>query len=276
MVPSEHAPSSSTSHEVDLAHVPASEAPLELRLFRLLTLAGFVVPVFVIVPLNILQGLSTWLNVALVGFGLLCLVLYRESETRPPQVRTFVALAFLVTDASWLFGGGSSGSIPMFLVVVVMLVVVFFAGRTRLYVLGLCLLNAEALVWIEFHRPGWIVAFATLADRRVELYAGAVTSTLMGAVVIWTVVSSYRIEHARLQSANERLQHTLDEVRTLEGLLPICAWCKKIRDDEGYWQRIDKYVTEHTAATFTHGICPECESKLGSVSDDAPTADEPG
>lgn len=54
------------------------------------------------------------------------------------------------------------------------------------------------------------------------------------------------------------LQTALREIKTLSGLLPICAWCKKVRDDEGYWKKIDVYVTEHSDATFTHGICPDC------------------
>jgi sigma-B regulation protein RsbU (phosphoserine phosphatase) len=57
------------------------------------------------------------------------------------------------------------------------------------------------------------------------------------------------------------LQSTLDNVRRLRGLLPICAYCKRIRDDRNYWQRVEVYVSEHTDATFTHGICPSCLEK---------------
>jgi hypothetical protein len=48
----------------------------------------------------------------------------------------------------------------------------------------------------------------------------------------------------------------------LSGLLPICAWCKKIRDDGGYWSKIEAYLSERTDAQFTHGICPECNDKM--------------
>lgn len=65
-------------------------------------------------------------------------------------------------------------------------------------------------------------------------------------------------ERARLVEAKTQLEHTLAEVKTLQGLMPICAWCKKIRDDEGLWTQIEQYVTEHTDAKFTHGLCPEC------------------
>ena len=51
-------------------------------------------------------------------------------------------------------------------------------------------------------------------------------------------------------------------VRVLAGLLPICASCKKIRDDAGFWHSVEKYMQDHTDATFTHGICPDCTEKL--------------
>jgi hypothetical protein len=50
-------------------------------------------------------------------------------------------------------------------------------------------------------------------------------------------------------------------VKTLSGLLPICAWCKNIRDDQGYWERIETYIANHTDASFTHGLCPSCATK---------------
>ena len=54
------------------------------------------------------------------------------------------------------------------------------------------------------------------------------------------------------------LQEALTNVRQLSGLLPICAYCKRIRDDADYWQQIEQYLVKHSEAQFTHGICPEC------------------
>ena len=69
----------------------------------------------------------------------------------------------------------------------------------------------------------------------------------------------------RLRRANDALRTRTREledahakIKTLRGLIPICATCKKIRSDEGYWQQIEQYLTEHSEADFTHGICPEC------------------
>jgi len=55
-----------------------------------------------------------------------------------------------------------------------------------------------------------------------------------------------------------QLQEALTNIKTLQGLLPICAACKKIRDDQGYWHQVEEYIGQHSAAQFTHGICPDC------------------
>jgi len=57
------------------------------------------------------------------------------------------------------------------------------------------------------------------------------------------------------------LQDALAQIKTLKGLLPICMYCKKIRDDKQYWQQVESYVTTHTEAQFSHGICPDCYKK---------------
>jgi sensor domain CHASE-containing protein len=60
----------------------------------------------------------------------------------------------------------------------------------------------------------------------------------------------------------EKLQSSLAEIKTLSGLLPICSHCKKIRDDRGYWNTLEKYIHDHSDATFSHGICQECSDKI--------------
>lgn len=58
-----------------------------------------------------------------------------------------------------------------------------------------------------------------------------------------------------------QLRTALQNIKTLRGLLPICAWCKKVRDDQGYWKGVEDYIEEHSDAMFTHGICPDCLKK---------------
>jgi CheY-like chemotaxis protein len=69
-----------------------------------------------------------------------------------------------------------------------------------------------------------------------------------------------KLENQREELIKE-LQEAMSKIKTLSGLIPICAWCKKIRDDQGYWQTVEQYVKEHSQAEFTHGMCPECQKK---------------
>jgi hypothetical protein len=67
------------------------------------------------------------------------------------------------------------------------------------------------------------------------------------------------------------LRSALAEVKTLQAILPICSYCKKIRDDENYWQSVEAYISRHTNATFSHGICPSCfEREVQPDLDSAP------
>jgi sigma-B regulation protein RsbU (phosphoserine phosphatase) len=67
---------------------------------------------------------------------------------------------------------------------------------------------------------------------------------------------------AELASRVKELELALTNVKLLQGLLPICCYCKKIRDDKNYWQQVDTYVADHSEAQFTHGICPDCRDKI--------------
>jgi len=70
-----------------------------------------------------------------------------------------------------------------------------------------------------------------------------------------------REKEGQQQALISQLEEALVEIKTLKGCIPICATCKKIRDDEGYWEYLEAYISKHTDATFTHGICPTCFEK---------------
>lgn len=65
-------------------------------------------------------------------------------------------------------------------------------------------------------------------------------------------------QRRELELMNDRLTKALADVRELSGLLPVCAWCHRLRDDQGYWSKVDSFLERHTRAEITHSICPEC------------------
>jgi hypothetical protein len=76
------------------------------------------------------------------------------------------------------------------------------------------------------------------------------------------LIEEKKIAETEREKVIEDLKAALNEVKTLQGFLPICASCKKIRDDTGYWNQIEQYIQKHSDAKFSHSICPECMEKL--------------
>ena len=105
--------------------------------------------------------------------------------------------------------------------------------------------------------------FVIVGDTPVQAFLEKIVGYLLGfmllAVGIWRWLPKV-IEHQEMVAAN--LKKAKDEVNILRGLLPICASCKDIRDDKGYWKQIEAYITEHSDAKFSHSICPSCMEKL--------------
>jgi hypothetical protein len=78
-----------------------------------------------------------------------------------------------------------------------------------------------------------------------------------------TVLNNELANTARqLRRRQRELQEAYDRIRKLSGMLPICSHCKKIRDDDGYWNQVETYVSDHSDASFSHGLCPECAREL--------------
>jgi HAMP domain-containing protein len=85
---------------------------------------------------------------------------------------------------------------------------------------------------------------------------------LIGIVESFQDITNRKILEKEKEKLIEELQASLNKVKLLSGFLPICASCKKIRDDKGYWKQIEAYIKDHSEAEFSHGICPECAKKL--------------
>jgi GAF domain-containing protein len=101
--------------------------------------------------------------------------------------------------------------------------------------------------------------------RRLQAFASH-AATAIGNARLYGEAQQELAERRRAEKERERLilelQDALAKVKTLRGLVPICSSCKKIRDDEGYWNQLETYIQEHSEVEFSHGICDECAKKL--------------
>ena len=137
--------------------------------------------------------------------------------------------------------------------------------RTKKYLAGGVIISAVLLM--VFRRAMSLYRYLGSETFAFDLVAEGValaTSLLFFAGILYVT----RIIESESRSRREKeemiagLRNALAEIKTLKGIVPICASCKKIRDDKGYWNRLEKYLSEHLAAEFSHGLCPQCADKL--------------
>ena len=119
----------------------------------------------------------------------------------------------------------------------------------RLQVRQICELRMNPRNAPEFYARLQSTATENVGDKAVQIRTAVIDIT-----------KRKRAEDEREKLIGE-LQTALSKIKTLTGLLPICASCKKIRDDSGYWRQLEQYISDHTNAMFTHGMCPECCEK---------------
>jgi hypothetical protein len=90
----------------------------------------------------------------------------------------------------------------------------------------------------------------------------------MSIAMVWTIAAlllwNQRLEREREKALEERAQ-AVARLKVLQGLIPICAWCKRIRDGEGHWHQLERYLRTHSEADFTHSLCPNCAGTMGNA-----------
>jgi hypothetical protein len=152
-----------------------------------------------------------------------------------------LSIAIFIIDTSIPLG--VAGGVPYILVVLISL------SSPRKILPIYMAIGGSILTVIGFYSsPSGGELWKVLFNRSLALFA------------IWTTA----ILSVQMKNIQEEREKTLLDLKILSGLLPICASCKKIRDDKGYWNRIESYISNHSEAEFTHGICPDCAKKLYS------------
>lgn len=251
---------------------PGFVTEIELRLYKQLTIIATVLSFFLIIPLNLLQRIPVQVDIAVAVFGIASVLLYLIAlKNRIYPTGFFLAILSLL-NYSWFYNAGSTGSVPYYFFVAIIYLVFFFRGWKRLVLMFMTLTNVILLMTLEILHPEMLVLFASNGDRMTDQITGIITASMGAFAILWAIVSTYDREHERGKELNDSLTEVLDisiqktaelelslsEIKTLQGLLPICACCKKIRDDYGLWTRVEEYISSHTEAEFTHGLCPDC------------------
>lgn len=233
-------------------HMPVEEQ--RKRSFLALFLGILVLSLTILGVLNSMDGelttpdLVVWLGFA---FGLLSLLALRYLKNVEPIFSLGFAITLAILTYETAVGNGGGMAFLWF----------YFFPLATFFLFG----KTGGLLWVLL---SWVIAAGLLVfDLGTYSYPFAtgvrfwVTYTLV-CILSYGLESSRSHYYNRLLIEKNALEAALQQIKTLHGLFPICASCKKIRDDTGYWHQVESYISRHTEAEFSHSICPECRMKL--------------
>jgi hypothetical protein len=227
---------------------------------------------------NSIIGLSI-ISIIITGvIGVLYMWLYiksRRATTYQPVLWLYILLGVILLVITWLFNGGVDGSDTFVSMVALVALMVVLTNRRYLLVSIVFFPTMTMLFLLEYLFPDLISTYINRDQRFLDVYLTFVVATIVIYSIVSLILNSHNQEKrnldeanrllegkmAALNTANKKLEEALTKVQVLSGLLPICSSCKKIRDDEGYWNQIEGYIQKHSSAQFSHGICPECAKK---------------
>jgi len=140
------------------------------------------------------------------------------------------------------------------------------------YAAGIFFLLPVIIAGIQYGLPGGLISGALSLPLSILLFKILKSwpfvlipqslIPLAAMITIGSTVGYISTLNKKLKSTNDQLRKAFQDIKTLSGLIPICSNCNKVRDDEGYWRKVEEYISTRTDARFTHGLCPECQKKL--------------
>ncbi|GFO61547.1 hypothetical protein GMST_38720 [Geomonas silvestris] len=200
----------------------ADEISLEVRFFRLICLTVSFVALVLVLPTNLIQDLSPYLNLVVVLYGAASLLIYYRSWRGSQHFVGFYLLTLVLLAIAWFLNAGSSGSIGYYFFACSMYPVIFFRGRTRQAMFLLLVLVVCGLLLLDFRSPQLVIPYKSGLDRLLDLSTGFSFSALIFALVFWVVITTLERElderrkaEAAARQERDRAQGYLDTVETL-------------------------------------------------------------
>ncbi len=210
---------------------------------------------------------SSWSN-----FGSLWMSWWLGDAVGDVVVAPFIVLWW--TTRPWWLNARQVGEGALALLILILLGQIVFGNwfgfDTRNYPIEI--LNIPVIIWAALRFNQREIATGSFVLSLIAIYGSLhghgpfarysanapllLVEIFIGITAVMALAAGAVVSERRKLTVD--LQHALASVKTLNGLLPICAWCKKIRNDTGYWEEVESYIRDHSELSFSHGICPDC------------------
>jgi hypothetical protein len=233
-------------------------ADLEVRLYHLICWVGTVTTFFVLLPVSVMQTAPWQVKATIVTFGVVCLALGLVARPGRLFPDVLVGLLLAALTVCWFLVSGAASSVGAFYELALLLVVAITRGWRRVAWVAVWAADVVAVIVAEYLHPDWIAAIPGRGEHLADVAAGLLVCGVAVGGMAAGVVAAYGRDRRELGKLALDVSRKSAEIRTLRGLLPMCAWCKKVRNDAGLWTQIEQYVAANTEAMVSHALCPDC------------------
>lgn len=208
-------------------------------------------------PLFVIQSIATLIMIVVAFF--------RKSLPYAIKITSLLLLLYLLGTASSI-NFGLAGFITEYLMLAILFGVVFLGKKWALIIfttsfviiLTIAVLTTKGIVSPVVS----IDAYALHLSSWIGILTGFGMVAALAIIVVGEIGYSLSDKMTELKKKNDELKIAHDAINRLQGIIPICAQCKKIRDSEGYWSQVESYIEKHSEAKFSHGICEQCADEL--------------
>lgn len=192
----------------------------------------------------------------------------RKTRNYQPLVTPVILYFFVVMIVSWLANDGIKGAGAYFFFLLMTSGILLLKQPFSQFMIAI-VATLIVLLAVEYFFPSWFIGYKNNTQRFFDVGISLILCLVFNGMIIHTVFREY-LRERKLKDAllaqtikdKEEMIQAHNEIRILRGCLPICASCKKIKDDSGYWNQIEEYLRDHSEVKFSHGICPDCIQRL--------------
>lgn len=193
------------------------------------------------------------LDVVATSFALCVYFLSLRTKRYELYAIPAIVIFLTVVTMSWFMFHGLKGGTPFYFFILLVASIAILKKPYKYIGIAVIMLVVVSLLLVENFNPG-LYFNMDYGQRLIDTS----TSFFLCLIIVLFMTNTILSEHAK---DKEKLKRAYEEIKTLKKFLPMCARCKKIRDDKGYWAQIEEYFSKHSDIEFSHGLCPECYKK---------------
>lgn len=243
---------------------------LENRIFNLViflvSVAGTITTTYNIILHN--HIILTICSATVVLLSILAVLYSSKTGKYQSLVKPVIFYLLMIMIISWIGNDGTKGATPYFFFILLTIGILLLKKPFPIFVV-IIIATIVGLMLVDYFYPHILIGYKTRTQQILDIGISLSVCLVFNGIIIYIVFREYLRERqlkdvllTQTIKDKKELEQAHKEIKILKGILPICASCKKIRDKEGDWNHIEDYLSEHSEAKLTHGICPDCLTRL--------------